>query len=67
MDFTQEERVAGIRTGFLMRTVDGRKGYLATRNLPSELSYTRYGVNIENIETIAVSVHYALWQECHNP
>ena len=52
--YTEEERVAGIRTGFLMRTVDGRKGYLAHQDLPSDFRIRRYGVNIENIETIAV-------------
>jgi len=52
--YTEEERVAGKRTGFMMRTVDGRKGYLAHQDIPSDFRIRRYGVSIENIETIAV-------------
>ena len=52
--YTEEERVAGMRTGFMMRTVDGRKGYLAHQDHSSDFRIRRYGVSIENIETIAV-------------
>jgi nucleoside-triphosphatase len=52
--FTEEERVAGKRVGFLMRTLDGRKGYLAHQDIESSFHIRRYGVSIENIETIAV-------------
>ncbi len=52
--YTEEERVAGKRTGFVMRTVDGRKGYLAHQDISSDFRIRRYGVSIENIETIAV-------------
>jgi len=52
--YTEEERVADRRVGFLMRTLDNRKGYLAHQDIHSDLHIRRYGVSIENIETIAV-------------
>lgn len=56
--YTEEERIAGKRVGFLMKTLDGRKGYLAHKDITSEFHIRRYGVSIENIETIAApSIH----------
>ena len=52
--YTEEERVADKRVGFLMRTLDGRQGYLAHRDRRSDFHVRRYGVSIENIEAIAV-------------
>lgn len=52
--YTQEERVGGKRVGFLMKTLDGRKGYLAHQDIESDFHIRRYGVSIENIETLAV-------------
>jgi nucleoside-triphosphatase len=52
--YTEEERVAGKRTGFLMKTLDGRRGHLAHQDIKSDFHIRRYGVSIENIETIAV-------------
>jgi nucleoside-triphosphatase len=52
--YTEEERIAGKRVGFLMKTLDGRKGYLAHQDIRSDFHIRRYGVSIENIETIAV-------------
>jgi nucleoside-triphosphatase len=52
--YTEEERVAGNRVGFLMKTLDGRRGYLAHQDIESVFHIRRYGVSIENIETIAV-------------
>ncbi|MBI5663690.1 MAG: AAA family ATPase [Nitrospirae bacterium] len=52
--YTEEERVAGKRAGFLMNTLDGRKGHLAHQDIKSVFHIRRYGVSIENIETIAV-------------
>ena len=51
--YTEEERVAGKRTGFFMKTLDGRTGYLAHQDIRSDFYIRRYGVSIENIETIA--------------
>ena len=52
--YTEEERVDGKRVGFLMKTLDGRKGYLAHQDIKSDFYIRRYGVSIENIESIAV-------------
>jgi nucleoside-triphosphatase len=52
--YTEEERIAGKRVGFLMKTLDGRKGYLAHQDIRSDFHIRRYGVSIKNIETIAV-------------
>jgi len=52
--YTEEERREGKRAGFLMRTLDGISGYLAHQDITSEFHIRRYGVSIENIESIAV-------------
>jgi nucleoside-triphosphatase len=52
--YTEEERVDGKRVGFLMKTLDGRKGYLAHQDIKSDFYIRRYGVSIENIKNIAV-------------
>jgi nucleoside-triphosphatase len=52
--YTEEERVAGKRVGFLMQTLDGKRGYLAHQDIKSQFHIRRYGISIENIETIAV-------------
>lgn len=52
--YTEEERVEGRRVGFLMKTLDGKSGYLAHQDIRSDFHIRRYGVSIENIETIAV-------------
>jgi nucleoside-triphosphatase len=52
--YTEEERKAGKRVGFLMKTLDGKTGYLAHQDIKSEFHIRRYGVSIENIEIIAV-------------
>lgn len=52
--YTEEERVRERRVGFLMHTTDCRKGYLAHQDIKSDFHIRRYGVSIENIETIAV-------------
>lgn len=52
--YTEEERTEGKRVGFLMRTLDGKTGYLAHQDIKSDYHVRRYGVSIENIETIAV-------------
>ncbi len=52
--FTEEVRIGGKRVGFLMKTLDGKEGYLAHQDIKSDFHIRRYGVSIENIETIAV-------------
>jgi nucleoside-triphosphatase len=52
--YTEEERIKGTRVGFMMSTIDGKKGYLAHQDIESRFHIRRYGVSIENIEDIAV-------------
>lgn len=52
--YTEEERVMGRRVGFLMKTLDGKSGYLGHEKISSEFHVRRFGVSIENIEGIAV-------------
>jgi nucleoside-triphosphatase len=52
--YTEEERVNNRRVGFLMHSLDGKKGYLAHQDISSEHYIRRYGVSIANIESIAV-------------
>lgn len=52
--YTEEERVNGKRIGFLMHTLEGKKGYLAHQDISSVFHIRRYGVSIPNIESIAV-------------
>jgi nucleoside-triphosphatase len=52
--YTEEERIGGKRIGFLMKTLDGKSGYLAHQDIRTDMRIRRYGVSIENIETIAV-------------
>ncbi|MBF0558561.1 MAG: AAA family ATPase [Nitrospirae bacterium] len=51
--YTEEERKDGKRVGFVMHSLDGHKGYLAHQDIQS-VHIRRYGVSIENIESIAV-------------
>lgn len=52
--YTEEERIDGQRVGFVMKTLDDRKGRLAHQDIKSDFHIRRYGVSIKNIETIAV-------------
>ncbi len=52
--YTEEERADGRRIGFLMKTLNGKTGYLAHQDIKSDFSIRRYGVSIENIENIAI-------------
>jgi nucleoside-triphosphatase len=53
--FTGEVREAGARTGFSITTLDGREGLLARKGLRSAVKVGQYGVNIEDVEGVAVS------------
>ncbi len=52
--YTEEERINGKRAGFKMHTLDGKEAYLGHEAIKSDYHIRRYGVSIENIETIAV-------------
>ncbi len=52
--FTREIRQKGRRVGFSIRTLDGREGVLAHKGIKSQCRVRKYGVNITDIESIAV-------------
>ena len=52
--YTEEERSGETRVGFIMKTLDGEKAYLAHQDISSEFNIRRYGVSIHNIDAIAV-------------
>ena len=52
--YTEEERQGDRRVGFLMRTLDAQNAYLAHQDIESDYHIRRYGVDIQNIETLAV-------------
>jgi len=53
--FTREIKEKGRRVGFSINTVDGREGILAHQNIRSQFRVGKYGVNIEDIDSLAVS------------
>ena len=52
--FTREIRESGKRVGFSIDTLDHRTGVLAHQNLRSRFKIGRYGVNLKDIDGIAV-------------
>jgi nucleoside-triphosphatase THEP1 len=52
--FTREIKDKGRRVGFSINTLDRRDGVLAHQNIKSQFRVGKYGVNLKDIETIAV-------------
>jgi nucleoside-triphosphatase len=52
--FTRELRDKGRRVGFLIETVDGKTGILAHENIKSRYKVGRYGVNLGDLDQVAV-------------
>ena len=52
--FTREMREGGERVGFSINTLKGREGILAHKGMRSRYRVGRYGVNLKDIEDIAV-------------
>lgn len=52
--FTSEIREKGMRVGFSIETLDGKEGVLAHVDIKSRYLVGKYGVNIEDIDRIAV-------------
>jgi len=53
--FTREIREHGRRVGFSINTLDGKEGVLAHQNIKSRYKVGKYGVNIQDIDSVAVS------------
>ncbi len=52
--FTREIKEGGHRVGFAIDTLDGRRGILAHQGISSRCRVGKYGVNLEDIDRIAV-------------
>ena len=52
--FTQELRDKGRRVGFSIATLEGKTGVLAHQDLRSTFRVGKYGVNLEDLDQIAV-------------
>jgi nucleoside-triphosphatase len=52
--FTRERRTGGRRTGFELETLDGRHGLLASVDIRGGPRVGRYGVSLQDLETIVV-------------
>jgi nucleoside-triphosphatase len=52
--YTEEEKAGEKRVGFLMTTLGGKSAYLAHQDIQSRFRIRRYGVSIDNIDSIAV-------------
>jgi nucleoside-triphosphatase THEP1 len=52
--FTRETLDSGRRTGFEIITLSGSRGVLAHENLKSRIRVGRYGVNLDDLERVAV-------------
>ena len=52
--FTEEMRERGRRTGFMIETLDGNRGYLVHVDITGPHRVSKYGVSLENIDSIAV-------------
>ena len=52
--FTREIRIAEIRVGFAIETLDGKRGILAHQEIRAQYQVGKYGVNLQDIDEIAV-------------
>jgi nucleoside-triphosphatase len=52
--FTREIKEGGRRVGFAIDTLDGKRGILAHQDVRSRCRVGKYGVNLEDIDGIAV-------------
>ena len=53
--YTEEIRIGGIRQGFRIRTLDGQEAILAHVDISSPRQVSRYGVDTETLDRVAVS------------
>ncbi len=61
--YTQEIRSGGVRQGFKIITLDGREAVLAHVATTSPYRVGKYGVDLKNLENVAVAViHRAIEQ-----
>lgn len=61
--YTREIRQHGVRKGFEIVTLDGKRGILAHVNIRSGQRVGKYGVDVRTLETLAVP---AIYQGVHS-
>jgi len=62
--YTEEIRVDGIRQGFRIVSLDGREAILAHINISSPYHISRYKVDIESLNKVAVPAIHRASKEC---
>ena len=53
--FTEEIRAGGVRQGFMIVTLDGRSAILSHVDIKSHNRVSKYGVDIESLDTVGVA------------
>ena len=53
--YTEEIRIGGVRQGFRIVTIDGKEAILAHVNISSPYQVSKYKVNIDGLDGVAVS------------
>lgn len=62
--YTEEVRVGGVRRGFRIVTLDGRCAVLADTDTRGPRRVGKYGVCVENVDTVAVPAVRAAIRDC---
>jgi nucleoside-triphosphatase len=62
--YTEEIREGGRRTGFLLVTLDGESGMLASVNIASRHRVGKYGVHLHDLEQVGVK---SIWRAVEQP
>ena len=62
--FTEEIRAGGVRQGFRIVTMDGRSAILAHIDFKSPFRVSKYGVDIESLDTVGVAALKDAIREC---
>jgi len=55
--YTEEIRDAGVRTGFALKSLDGREGVLAHVDFSSSQRVGKYGVDVAGFEAFLEAIH----------
>ncbi len=53
--YTEDLRTAGVREGFRIVTLDGQTALLAATGHPSDVSVSKYGVDVPELERVGVA------------
>ena len=62
--YTEEIRSRGVREGFRLVTLDGRRAILAHIDIHSQYRVSKYGVDIDILDGVGVSALHQAAEEC---